>query len=199
MDIKNHYKSLFKKHGISHHSVQWSSQETQVKRFQALAQKLQPTSSVIDMGAGLGDLLKFLKTSEWSASYLGLDFVEEFVAEAQRLYPDAAFRVFDLNKEDIPTGYDWVLASGIFNNACGNNDEFLKHSLEKMFRAATVGVSFNCLSTYVDYKSEGLHYFDPCTVFDYCKRFITKRVILDHSYLIKDDTLPFEFTVHLLK
>jgi len=80
-----------------------------------------------------------------------------------------------------------------------NATAFLTSSVEKMFSAARKAVAFNALSTYVDYEDEGLYYCDPLRLFDHLKRHVAKKATLRHDYLVKPNSIPFEFSVYLFK
>ena len=101
-----------------------------------------------------------------------------------------------MNKND---GYDYVFLSGVFNNIMENNWEFMKLTLRKMFNACNKGIAFNAMSTYVDYFDEELFYVDPCKVFDFCKKELSSKVTLRNDYLIKENSIPFEFAIYVYK
>ena len=200
---KAHYQKLFSEHGAGHQAVQWSSRETQHERFSVLAEVVGPTDRIIDLGCGLGELLTWLRRERnFTGRYLGLDLVPEFVNHARERFasdPLASFAEFDVARQALPSDYDVVLLSGMFNNQMHDNWGFLTDTLEKMYRATRARVAFNALSTYVDYQSPGLFYADPLRVFDHCRRQLGARVDLRHAYQIKKDTIPFEFTMLLFK
>lgn len=202
-DLKAHYTKLLALHGPSPQAVQWSSSETQLARFDVLLQDLQSQDRIIDLGCGLGKLLSHLReTRGHSSDYLGLDFVPEFIEFAtQHNIHDkqAAFKAFNVLSDDIPTGYDYIVQSGMFNNLMEDNWGFITQTLQKMYAATNRMIVFNALSTYVDYQDEGLYYTDPLKLFDYCKRHIGAKVCLRHDYLVKENSIPFEFTISISK
>lgn len=202
-DLKAHYTSLLRRFGANHQAVQWSSRETQERRFAVLCELIEPSDSVLDLGCGLGDLLGYLRNQrDFRGRYRGLDLVADFVEHARAAYANdeaASFREHDVRQEPLPRGYDVVVASGLFNNRLSDNWEFLTTTARAMFEAATKGVAFNALSTYVDYQDAGLYYCDPLALFDYAKRNLTQRVSLRHDYRVKPDCIPFEFSLYLLK
>jgi cyclopropane fatty-acyl-phospholipid synthase-like methyltransferase len=200
-NLKAHYKKLFDLHGPNHNAVQQSSAETQFARFENLVKHLPETDSIADVGCGLGDLAWFVKNvRKQNRGYLGLDFVEEFITNG-KLKDDAnvSYKLLDVQSEDLPKGYDWYVASGIFNNKIDNNWDYLVKISKKMFEASTKGIAFNLLSTYVDYQDSHLHYFNPNQVFDHFKLNVSKKVLLDHSYEVKPGVIPFEYTVVVCK
>jgi SAM-dependent methyltransferase len=204
-EVKSHYASLFKKHGDSIESVQWSDRATQFRRFEILAEGiLEQNAKIVDLGCGLGNFLEFLnsKSDRKFDSYLGLDFVESFIERATQVFgtqKNASFRLFDAQKDAYPNGYDYFVMSGIFFVKTQTNWSELTSTISQSFAACNRGIAFNLLSTYVDYQQPGHYHVDPSEIFEYCKRTITPRVTLRHDYLIKKDTIPYEYTVYLYK
>ena len=201
MELKKHYQDLFAEHGNSSHAVQYSDSASQFKRFEILQQIDRSMESVVDIGCGLGHLYEFLQTKNENIRYLGLDFVKEFIQAAQNTHgkDQVAFQVCDLYQDQIPSGYDYALLSGVFNNLMPDNWGFMRMTLEKMFAAANKGIAFNCMSTYVDYFDAGLFYVNPCEVFDFCKRELGRKVVLRNEYLIREGSIPFECTFYVYK
>lgn len=201
-ELRAHYRSLFEQHGASPHAVQWSSAETQENRFRILADVIEPNETVVDLGSGLGDLLGYLRTArEFRGRYLGLDLVDEFVEHARKRYerdPSARFSVCDVESAALPEA-DVYLSSGTFNNRMEDNWGYVTRIVGRMFEHARRAVAFNLLSTYVDYQAPDLYYADPLALFDYAKRNWTRRVVLRHDYLVKENSIPFEFTMVLLR
>ena len=201
--LKAHYDQLYQRFGASHQAVQWSSRETQERRFDILCDVIGPNDSVIDLGSGLGDLLRYLRRARgFAGRYLGLDFVPGFVAHSRKAYTDdpaASFAEFDVLSQPLPTDYDVIVTSGIFNNTIDDNWGFLTSTVARMFEAARQRVALNALSTYVDYQDSGLYYCDPLKIFDHLKRHVTPLVTLRHDYRVKPESVPFEFSVYLQK
>ncbi len=201
-NIKAHYTNLFKQHGRSPKAVQYVSSEDQFKRFDILCTHLTPTSSVIDLGCGLGDMLVYLRQNGFEGNYLGADFVDNFITKNKQHYAadqKAKFITFDMLKDKLPNGYDHIILSGVFNNVMKDNDAFMKIALKEMFDKAQLGISFNMLSTYVDFQDEELYYFDPLYIFDYCKKNLSKLITIKHDYGLGGHCFPYEFSVFIKK
>lgn len=201
-EIKAHYKELFTRHGDSPDAVQYTDKATQFKRFEILTQVAPKLQTVADIGCGLGHCYEFLKEIEPEVKYLGLDFVDEFIQACKTKYADnklTEFRQFDLTKDSIPDGYDYIILSGVFNNKSLNNKEFMINGINSMFKACKKGIAFNAMSTYVDFQADNLYYTDPLEIFDYCKRNLSKKVTLRHDYLVKENSIPFEYCIYVYK
>lgn len=78
--------------------------------IKAFAEKIPPGAKVLDLGCGNGRLYQFLKDKK--INYLGLDFSQNLIAEAQKRHPRAQFRVADITQESIwsklPNQFDFV-------------------------------------------------------------------------------------------
>lgn len=198
--IREHYRALYADHGDAPAAVQYSSRASQHRRFEVLCEIVPELTSVLDVGCGLGHLLEHLLERGFVGHYAGVDFVEEFVAANRRRFgPPHRFAVADVFSDPLPEGYDLVLLSGVFNNRVADNEARIQRMVQRMFDVCRVGVAFNALSTYVDYRDEGLHYTDPLALFDHVKRTVTPKVVLRHDYLVKPDSIPFEFTMYLYR
>ncbi|MBU2892945.1 class I SAM-dependent methyltransferase [Colwellia sp. D2M02] len=206
-NLKAHYQQLLRQHGPSPAAVQHVNKLSQFKRFSILNSITESTVkstdySIIDVGCGLGDMYEYLQDKNFSGTYLGLDFVEEFITLAQQKYHSLAnvnFQQCDLQTEHIPEGYDYVLLSGVFNNKMPNNEVFMLNTLKKMFASCNKGIAFNAMSTYVDYQDEQLYYSDPLAIFDFCKKHLSKNVVLKHDYILKAGSIPFEYTIFVYR
>ncbi|MCO4798662.1 MAG: class I SAM-dependent methyltransferase [Colwelliaceae bacterium] len=203
-DLKAYYKNLLDQHGDSPLAVQHINSDSQYKRFEILSAIDNNAKSIIDLGCGLGDMYQYLQNNKYDGCYLGLDFLADFIKLANNKFDSSNnknvnFQVCDLSKDDMPSGYDYILLSGVFNNKMENNKEFMLNTLKKMFSSANKGIAFNAMSTYVDYQDEQLYYSDPLEVFDYCKRHLSSAVTLKHDYLVKSNSIPYEYTIYVYK
>jgi SAM-dependent methyltransferase len=199
--LRAHYQGLYKEFGGDHRAVQWSSRDTQAARFRVLAEYVDRDAAVLDVGAGLGDFLEHLRAGGHRGAYHGIDLVPEFTAHARERFvgdPQATFETQDILESAAPMA-DVVVASGLFNNRLPDNWTFLTQILGRMFAVAQKAVVFNAISTYVDYQDPHLFYVDPLRLFDYAKRNWTDLVVLRHDYLVKADSIPFEFVMVLRK
>jgi SAM-dependent methyltransferase len=203
--IQNHYSNLYQQYGNSPKSLQWSDTYSQFKRFKILSEIAKDVSwsRIIDIGCGLAHFLDYLKNQkQFNGEYLGLDFVSDFIIDNKKRFKnnkDTLFQLFDVAVNELPNDFDYIFISGIFNNKTNENADFLKNTITKAFNSTKKGVAFNLMSTYVDYMDEGLYYANPMEIFDYCKTHITKKITLRHDYLVKENTIPFEFTIYLYK
>lgn len=199
-DLVKHYQSLLAEHGESSRSLQHFDNASQFRRFELLTSHVDGSSfTLLDVGCGLGHLLDYLKESGRApSSYLGIDIVPEFIDLARKRhmgYPNADFRKQDIQTERLGATFDHVVICGIFNNVLPDNWAFIFETLRKSFEVARSSLSFNLLSTYVDYQDPTLFYADPLRIFDFCKKNLSRKIDLQNSYLLKEGSIPYEYTV----
>lgn len=201
--IRQHYKELYLKHGESPFSVQYSDKKSQYNRFKILSEIDINMNSVLDFGCGLADFYEYIRENlNFNGKYIGIDFVTEFIERNKKKYVNdnhAEFFEYNISKDNFEHKCDYAILSGVFNNKTDNNEEFMFYTIKKMFDLCNKGIAFNAMSTYVDYFDENLYYVDPLKVFDFCKRNLTRRVVLRHDYVVKENSIPFEFCMYLYK
>lgn len=201
-EIKKHYEELYMEHGASPKSVQWSSTASQVKRFEVLTSFLEKDASIIDLGCGLADLLSYLRSKGYVGRYLGLDLVQGFIDQARLKYAEddsAKFMALAEGSLDYPSGFDYVLISGLFNNRRENNLGFMHSVLRSSFECASNGVVFNALSTRVDYMEDHLFYIDPIETFEFSKNDLNGHPVIRHDYTLTPGGFPYEFSICIRK
>ena len=202
-----HYRALLDYYGPGHRAVQWSSVDAQIRRFGVLCEVVESSASVMDVGCGLGALLRFLRDERgFTGRYLGLDFVPEFIEHASRQNiddPHASFQRFDARFEGFPRGYDTIVISGVFNNLVNDRAshlEWVHRTVERAFSAAAVAVAFNSLSTAVDQYERELFFSDPGEMFTWCAERLTRKLKLRHDYNAPPDLrVPVDYTIYLYK
>lgn len=195
--LENHYRSLLFNHGDSAESAQYSSRESQERRFEILVQiaNLNGTK-ILDFGCGSGHLATYLNSNNVKFSYTGVDVVEEFFDIARKKNPDSRFGVMEDFEHEK---FDYVFISGVFNNKRKGNRKFYQDSLRKLFGMCTKGIAFNLMSAYVDYQDPDLFYESPERAFRFVKKEITPFVQLRHDYEVKPGVIPFEFAIYAFK
>lgn len=202
-DLSQHYRDLFRAYGNDHRAVQHADAGSQRKRFEMLTAMLPPGRvAVLDVGCGLGHLHDYLAERRDDFAYLGVDVVPEFVEEARRTHrgdPRASFELLDARRDPLPSGFDVGIVCGVFNNRMPDNRAFMEDVLLRLFGAVSKGIAFNALSTYVDYQDPDLHYADPRDVLDFCKRRLSRKVAMRHDYVVREGTIPYEYTMYVHK
>lgn len=196
--IEEHYRTLVRDHGDSHLAAQYSSRESQMRRFASLARIGDVTGRrVLDFGCGTAALWQYFEScGRLPDLYWGVDIVEDLLAIASENCPRGRFTPPDGPGDQR---FDYVFISGVFNNRRHNNRKFWQSTVTDLFSRTDVGLAFNLMSTYVDYHDDALFYERPERAFAFVKEHLTPYVTLHHDYLVKDDSVPFEFTLLALR
>ena len=176
-------------------SLGWGSQYSQEKRFSIILEAgIESGDSILDVGCGFGDFLKYLQSREVDVAYSGIDTNEDFIKIIKK--DDPSSNVYHENisthfKRDIK--YDWVAASGVF---CFDEDEWEESVCEKinhMLLLSKKGVIINFLSNFfLEKEQKGFRRCYPEDVLKMLRRFST-------PFSIRHDYLDNDFTVYLFK
>lgn len=130
-------------------SLGWVDESSQGRRFDAIAQLVDfADSSVLDCGCGTGDLKAFLDTRFGGVSYLGIEQVPEFVAQARARYAGertTSFELGDFSSMIFPR-VDHVVACGSLSYR-SSNPQHVFAAIAKMFASAAQTVVFSVLDS----------------------------------------------------
>ena len=203
-DLATHYDQLVKKFGNNVRSSQQSTAASRKKRLEILIQYLdiKKKNSILDFGCGTGFLYKHLKILGFKGSYTGIDISPEAIKLSKKLYKNnknCNFVLANILKKKMKKKFDYVLINGTFNNNTKNNWIWMKKSLVRLFSITRKAIIFNNLSYYVDYYDKKLFYIKPEKVFSFCKNELGKKIILNNSYTLKKNTIPYEFTTCVIR
>ena len=187
------YRRRLQEHGAGLQAMASGISSRQQIRFDVLQSiGINSGSSVLDLGCGLGDFHRWLKSQDIEADYTGYDLVPEFIEQAENLYLDASFSVRDIHSDGIDSHFDYIVASQVFNHKLEHEDNvaFIKRTIECCFPACKKGLAFDFLTSHVDYCEDHLFYYDPGELLNWAKS-LTKRVRLVHDHPL------FEFALFL--
>lgn len=193
MKSLNIYQNNFKKFGVDPRSLLWKSRGAAHQRFRQFWKEIDfNNKKVMDVGCGFGEFGKFLIKRYENVKYTGVDVVSEFVEIAKKEVPKGKFFVKDYLKDKIDGKYNVIVASGVLNsNTDGNNLEYRKKAIKKMFSLTSHILAFNMLGGHpapVNKKGSNVWYADSLEILEYCMS-LTKKVILRQQYNSKDFTI----------
>jgi SAM-dependent methyltransferase len=194
--VADYYASKLALHGATPQGVDWNGQASQNVRHQQFLRLLAGAldASILDLGCGYGDFLRFLRGEGHRGPYLGYDAASGMIAEASRLHgygPDRQWRIGTSPVEVV----DFAIGSGIFNvkghvpiQAWGR---YVRDTMDILARAGRRGFAFNVLSLSSDRerRSDSLYYVDPAEMLSYCLARYGRSVALLQDYGL------YEFTV----
>ncbi len=193
-DIREHYRRLLAEHGDSPQAAQYTCITSQNRRFELLAGIGNLNQQrIFDFGCGTGHLGSYLQSQGIEFEYNGTDIVEEFLALCRQKFPQGTFENFAAMSH---LKFDYIFVSGVFNNLINDNTQFYQDTVRQLFSMCNKGLSFNMMSSYVDYKDPGLFYESPEHVFSFLKREVTPFVTIRNDYEVKPGVVPFDFTVY---
>lgn len=201
-DLIASYQKRLAEHGPGSEAVQYSDRASHFARFEVLIDIDPNMTSVLDVGCGLADFYHFLRARGSAACYHGIDIVPDFVDLAHIALADdatASVSLADAEDDALPSGFDYAVLSGVFNNRMDDNWGFMARTLRQMWAAADKGIAFNAMSSHVGYRDEGLFYVDPMQVFAFCKDDLGGHPVLRHDYVTRPGGFPFEFAMYVRK
>lgn len=195
-NVARYYESKLAAHGATPAGVDWSSERSQVLRFDQFTPLLEGDrdASIGDYGCGYGALLDYLRSRGHTGAYLGFDAAPAMVAAAAARHANDFHARFVRARAELEPS-DVTVASGIFNVRLDAPDdrwrEHVQETIRDMASVSRRGFAFNVLTSYsdIDRRRRDLYYADPRNLFDYCMRLWPRRVALRHDYEL------YEFTI----
>ena len=150
--------------------------------------------SVIDLGCGFGDFLRFLRTEGHRGRFTGYDIVPSMIEKARELHGENDDHQWRVGAEPAQAA-DFAIASGIFNVRGDIADEqwtgYVRQTIDVLARAGKRGFGFNVLSlsSDPDRRRPNLYYADATDTLAYCLSRYGRSVALLQDYGL------YEFTV----
>jgi SAM-dependent methyltransferase len=194
--VERYYTAKLAEHGPRAAGADWSSESSQMLRFEKLLEVVNGQSSFTlnDYGCGYGALLPFVRERHPEAQYAGFDISEPMISAARGLHSEASGVRF-LTDESLLEPADFTVASGIFNVKLETADEeweeYVSATIDRIAALSTKGFAFNMLTSYSDHdrRRPHLYYANPAHWFDVCKRRHSRYVALLHDYPLWEFTL----------
>ena len=196
LGLSARYREQYARHGYAPEALGWTKGKQPI-RFEVLTAPFEVEGkSILDVGCGFGDLNQALRGRARRYRYLGLDVTEELIAEARVRYQGAAirFRTGDFLDCDLGSRFDVVVGSGIFNINLdsGRNEAFVEATLARAFALCRDGIAFDFLSDQVDFRHRDTFHSSPTRVLEFAYG-------LSRNVLLRNDYMPFEFSVFVFK
>ncbi|BCB97216.1 hypothetical protein JZK55_21380 [Dissulfurispira thermophila] len=180
-------------HGDRPEAVRWSSRG-QTLHYEAMLDigNINGTK-ILDFGCGKGDFYQFLKYKGISVEYSGFDINDKLIVLARQKYPEADFRVFDIDKDVLHENFDYIFLCGVFNLKIEGLNEVIKNILIKLFKHCRICLAFNALSVHSPRKDFELHYTSPEDMFSFAVKNLSPYVSLRH------DRMNYDFTMFVYR
>lgn len=144
------YGALLEEGGRDFEITAWEAPGLVPLRFEALLQALAPhdltpTTRVLDMGCGLGDLYGYLERTGRPVDYHGVDLTPGMIERARERYPKARFTVGDMLTFEPEAPYDLVICAGGLSVIFGTPEQNWR-AIERLFACCRWAASFSVLS-----------------------------------------------------
>ena len=193
--VATYYAGKLAAHGPTPAGVDWSSEQSQLVRFEQFMGLIDRADlSICDYGCGYGAFLDFLRGRGHTGAYTGLDAARTMVEAAATLHAGDGSARFVSDRAAIDA-CDVTVASGIFNvrltTPVHEWQQYMESTIDDLVSLSRRGFAFNVLTSYsdADRQRADLYYADPRQVFDHCMRRWPRRVSLLHDYGL------YEFTI----
>ena len=197
IEIKKIYEKDLKKFGPNNKGVGWKNKKEATKRYEimsGLMLKAKKNHSVIDLGCGLSDLYKHLKSKKFKTNYTGIDLSEKMINICKIKYPKNNYYCLDIlyDHKKIPK-VDYIIINGLFtqkgNYSNSKMFKFLKSVLQISWKKTKVGLAFKVMSEYVDWKNRKNFYLNLNKITDFINNNLGKKFIINHSYGLHEYTI----------
>lgn len=195
-EVAAYYASKLAEFGSTPQGVDWNGIDSHERRHRQFLHLLGGdfNASVIDLGCGYGDFLRFLRSQGYVGNYLGYDIACGMIEKARELHGEADDRRWQLGSEPVAKA-DFAIASGIFNvkgdQPAEGWSKYVRATIDTLARAGRKGFAFNMLSlsSDSDRRRPNLHYEDPAAMLTHCLTRYGRSVALLQDYGL------YEFTV----
>ena len=191
--VRSRYEARIAQEGVTWNTLHCGGPEKERSRYAAHSTALESAdASVLDIGCGLGGLYAHLKDRGFRGRYTGMDIVPAYVEKCRIAYPEASFELNNPFGGGIRDEYDTIVMCQALNTRLpvSSNFDVMAFALEQAFKRARYSVSFDMLSTYVDYQDPDLFYYAPEDILAVGKQ-LTRWVAIRHDYR------PYEFCIQL--
>ena len=196
LEVASYYAAKLEAHGSTSQGVDWNGIESHERRHRQFLYLLKgnPDASVIDLGCGFGDFLRFLRAEGYRGSFTGYDIAPSMIEKARQIHgesEDHRWRVGAVPAESA----DFAIASGIFNVKGDFPNEswsrYVLQTIDILSQAGRHGFAFNMLSTSSDpdRRRPNLYYADPVDMLAHCLARYGRSIALLQDYGL------YEFTV----
>ncbi|MFB9265925.1 class I SAM-dependent methyltransferase [Bradyrhizobium erythrophlei] len=195
-EVAQYYSAKLEAHGATPQGVDWNGSESHHLRHRQFLRLLADSrhSSVIDLGCGFGDFLRFLRDNGHPGHFIGYDVAPSMIEKARKLHGEGEDRCWRVGAEPNETA-DFAIASGIFNVKGDVPNEtwisYVQQTLDVLARAGRRGFGFNILSlsSDPDRRRSNLFYADPAQMLSHCISRYGRSIALLQDYGL------YEFTV----
>lgn len=191
-----YYGAKLAAHGATPHGVDWKDQDSHSRRHKQFLRLLgdETEASVIDLGCGYGDFLRFLREHGFSGRFVGYDVAPEMIDAARQFHGEARDRFWRVGAEPDEST-DFAITSGILNVKGDVSTEdwsdYVRHIIDQLARSSRRGFAFNMLTMSSDpaLRRPDLYYADPAETLQYCLSRFGRSVAILQDYGLWEFTM----------
>ncbi len=196
LDVAAYYASKLELHGPTPQGVDWNGTDSHEMRHRQFLRLLDGSrdASVIDLGCGFGDFLRFLRAAGHQGRFIGYDIAPSMIEKARELHGESDDRQWRIGAQPAEVA-DFAVASGILNvKGDVPSDQWTRYvhqTIDILAHAGRRGFAFNVLSMSSDRdrRRPNLYYADPADILNHCLSHYGRSVALLQDYGL------YEFTV----
>jgi SAM-dependent methyltransferase len=203
LKIIAHYEDCLEKYGDTHLGVDWPNPTDALTRYQVMLdvirQKTLPSVSMLDFGCGVSHLYDYILAKGLNTiEYSGLDISEKFIDFSKKKHPGVNYYCMDILESSTPLPlFDYIILNGVFTEKRElSHDEmweYFRQVVLKVFKLAKSGISFNVMSSHVDWERDDLFHLPM----DKLAAFLVKEVSRD--FIIRNDYQLYEYTTYVYR
>jgi len=176
--------------------------EKGVRRCDAIFRMMgpRPDSTILDLGCGPGLALGYLEDryGPMAERYLGVDISEPLIANARLAWPHHKFEVRDIITNPLPAPpHDFTAINGVltakFALTHDTMESFVGELLVAAWQTTSVAMSFNVMSTHVDWMRDDLFHWPMDKAVGFCVSQLSRHVNIIADYGL------YEYTVQVFR
>ena len=179
-----YYDSLMKQYDDANHVGSWAGVDQTPRYKELIDADFFSDATILEIGCGLGGFLDYLIQSGFKVAgrYCGVDIVDKMQEINEKKYPFCRFLTCNIVEEPLDEMFDIVVLCGVFNHKTPNGNEYMKRLLESSFKYCKKMLSFNFISSYVNFLSDDTEYHNPNDIMNFCIENLSSQVRINHHY-----------------
>jgi SAM-dependent methyltransferase len=202
--LKEHYERKLQEYGPNSKGMDWPNPEDLEKRFKILSGVIKfegnVKTSLLDLGCGVGLFIPFLSENKIldKLNYKGVDISEKMIEAAKILHPTFDFELRDILQSPFESeSFDYIIMNGLLTEKQSMSQlemtKFAQDIIQTSFKICNQGLSFNVMSSHVDWKRDDLFHWELDNLVAFLVKSCTRNIKIHMDYGL------YEYTVYLYK
>jgi len=193
--VASYYATKLADHGATPRGVDWNGVESHELRHRQFLRLIDDANaSVLDLGCGFGDFLRYLRQEGHRGPFIGYDVADSMIQEAKRLHGSTRNAMWKVGAEPDEI-VDFAVASGVFNVKgevpYPEWKRYVEDTIDLLARTSSRGFAFNVLSlsSDPDRRRSDLFYADPVAMLQWCLERFGRSVAILQDYGLYEFTM----------